>query len=488
MTNKNDDFNSDDLNNIIENAEAKSASQAPHDIDASLDGQPVDVPLHKLSEGAVIAENENGELVEVEEDLPDINIAGRDSTNSTKLRMVVLGMVALLVMLLGMGVAFSRYQKNKELAKAQEAEEAIRKEQQVDEGSKLDIASDQQQIANNNLRDLPPPAGAMTASGVAPMQTVEPVQPVQPIEPVIVRNANDNAPPAIISNPPPIIDTPTSNPTPPVTVTEEVPNSRASNGMSNIDMPPPTAEQLKQDRILKSNVLAYEGKGKAVATSAEDSDKNNKFGNSFKSSVMADGQAGKRGNLSMLLAKGSTIPCVMTTKIVSDYQGFTTCQSTKDVYSANGKVLLIERGSKAFGEQSVELTQGKASVFVLWSKVETPKGVSINLDSPASGSLGEMGIPAKVNTHFWKRFGNSIMLSVIQDGIATIAKNAENNNDTQGDNNTIIANTTRNTQSMAEKALENSINIPPTATVKQGALINILVVRDVDFSKVYRVR
>lgn len=41
---------------------------------------------------------------------------------------------------------------------------------------------------------------------------------------------------------------------------------------------------------------------------------------------------------------------------------------------------------------------------------------------------------------------------------------------------------------MAEKALENSINIPPTAVVHQGTLINILVNRDMDFTSVYGVK
>ena len=472
MSKPNDDFN--DLGKIIDETENAQNQNQIENV--------TDTPLHELPEGALINEDENGELVA--EEMPDVNISGRDSGNSKKLKMVALGMVAILICLLGMGVAFSRYQKNKEAQKAQQAEEALKKEQKIGDGTKLDIASDQQEIANSQFQDLPAPAGAVPASGVAPVQAIEPV-PVQPVQPVTVSNFDDTPPPPRVTRASPIIDTPTQNPTPAPVITEEVPNSRAGNGVG--DMPPPTPEQLKQQRILSSNVLAYQGQGKATATAVESDDKKSDFDKSFTSSVMANGQAGKRGNLNLLLAKGSTIPCVLTTKIVSDYQGFTTCQVTKDVYSANGKVLLVERGSKAFGEQKTEMKQGKASIFVLWTKIETPKGVSINIDSPASGSLGEMGIPAKINTHFWKRFGGSIMLSVIQDAFATVASRAEGNGDNTGDNNTTIQNTTRTTQSMAEKALDNSINIPPTATVKQGTLLNILVVRDVDFSKVYRV-
>ena len=38
---------------------------------------------------------------------------------------------------------------------------------------------------------------------------------------------------------------------------------------------------------------------------------------------------------------------------------------------------------------------------------------------------------------------------------------------------------------MATEALKNSINIPPTGTINQGALLNIMVARDVNFDKVY---
>lgn len=40
---------------------------------------------------------------------------------------------------------------------------------------------------------------------------------------------------------------------------------------------------------------------------------------------------------------------------------------------------------------------------------------------------------------------------------------------------------------MAQEVLKNTINIPPTAIVNQGELINIMVVRDVDFGNIYKV-
>ncbi|QPT43576.1 TrbI/VirB10 family protein (plasmid) [Moraxella nonliquefaciens] len=93
----------------------------------------------------------------------------------------------------------------------------------------------------------------------------------------------------------------------------------------------------------------------------------------MRSSNLANGTVNSRGDVSMMLLQGTTIPCVLKTRVDSTYQGFTICQVAKDVYSANGKVLLIERGSSVFGEQNIQMSQGKARVAILWGKIETPK-------------------------------------------------------------------------------------------------------------------
>uniref|UniRef100_UPI000B1F0481 TrbI/VirB10 family protein n=1 Tax=Snodgrassella sp. CFCC 13594 TaxID=1775559 RepID=UPI000B1F0481 len=84
----------------------------------------------------------------------------------------------------------------------------------------------------------------------------------------------------------------------------------------------------------------------------------------------------------MLLTKGTSIRCALDTRIITTQPGFTRCQVMRDIYSANGKVLLLERGSKIIGEQTSALVQGQARVFVLWNEVETPNGVKISIASP----------------------------------------------------------------------------------------------------------
>lgn len=211
-----------------------------------------------------------------------------------------------------------------------------------------------------------------------------------------------------------------------------------------------------------------------TTTEADGSPLSDKMTRTVTPSVFAQ----KRSDLTYLLRKGTTIACTLHSKIITTQPGFARCIVNKDVYSADGRVLLIERGSEVIGEQTTGLTQGQARIFIMWNTVETPKGVRIEIGSPSSDALGAAGQEAQVDTHFWERFGGAIMLSMIDD-IMGIASNRIDNRDYQ------FENTQENVQNMADEALRNTINIPPTGYVNQGALLNIIVARDVDFRSVY---
>lgn len=158
----------------------------------------------------------------------------------------------------------------------------------------------------------------------------------------------------------------------------------------------------------------------------------------------------------------------------------TACVITRNIYSDNGKVLLIERGSTASGEYKSSLRQGMARIFVLWSRIKTPHGVVIDLDSPGTDQLGGAGVPGYVDTHFWERFGGALMLSLVDDVAAGLATN-QNNNQFNFNNTSDAA------QNMATEALKNTINIPPTLYKNQGEQVGIYIARDLDFSDVYDV-
>jgi type IV secretion system protein VirB10 len=181
-------------------------------------------------------------------------------------------------------------------------------------------------------------------------------------------------------------------------------------------------------------------------------------------------------------AQGAMIDCVQDTKLVSAQAGMITCYAPHDVRSTSGRVVLIDAGTKFIGYQQGVLSQGQPRIGVVWSRLETPQGVVIHLDSPGTGALGEAGLDGHIDTHFGERFGGAILVSLISDLGAWASSRG-------GNGGSIRFNSTGDAaQDAVSTVLDNSINIPPTLYRNQGGRIGIYVARDLDFSSVYALR
>lgn len=180
----------------------------------------------------------------------------------------------------------------------------------------------------------------------------------------------------------------------------------------------------------------------------------------------------------LLLPKGAFIDCTLETAIDSTLPGMTTCITATDTFGADGKVVLLERGSKLVGETRGEVAQGSSRVFVLWTEARTPTGVVIPLASPGTDELGRSGLPGAVNRHFFQRFGAALLISVIDAGAQAAA--AERSG-------TVIYSPTTSEDVMSD-VLKDTLRIPPTVIKNQGDRIQVLVARDLDFRSVYELR
>ena len=206
------------------------------------------------------------------------------------------------------------------------------------------------------------------------------------------------------------------------------------------------------------------------------------FDGNLKSAPTPRAQAGLIGNRNLLLAKGTLLDCVLNTAINSTIPGMVSCTLTRNVYSDNGKVLLLERGSTVTGEFGGRIRTGQTRIYVLWNRIKTPKGVVVNLDSPGSDALGRSGVDGEVDKHWGERIGNAFLLSLIQDAIGYAATRGNNQN---GSSQMYFQNTQQTGDNMANTILKDSLQIPPTITKKQGDRVAIFVARDLDFSTVY---
>lgn len=187
-------------------------------------------------------------------------------------------------------------------------------------------------------------------------------------------------------------------------------------------------------------------------------------------------RADRLSNRRFLITAGSSVPCVLQTAMDSATPGFVSCITPQDVWSDDGSVVLMERGTRVLGEYRSGLQRGRGRLFVLWTRAVTPDGVTVTLASPAADALGRAGFDGRIETHFWERFGGALLLSIV--GGATSAA-VDLGADRSG---------VRVTSDAASTALEDSVGIPPTLRKEQGGEVSIFVARDLDFASVYRLR
>lgn len=182
-----------------------------------------------------------------------------------------------------------------------------------------------------------------------------------------------------------------------------------------------------------------------------------------------------------MLPKGAFVDCTLETAIDSTLPGMTTCVTAVDVFGADGRVVLIERGTKLVGETRSEVRAGQRRVFVLWNEARTPTGVVASLASPGTDALGRSGVTGDVDTHFRERFGAVMLLSVLDAATMALVNS-------QQDSGSTVVVSPQGSQEVVAEVIKSTVNIPPTIRVAQGTRIQVFVARDVDFSRVYALK
>ncbi|GEC15454.1 type IV secretion system protein VirB10 [Nitrobacter winogradskyi] len=337
---------------------------------------------------------------------------------------------------------------------------------------------------------------------VIPQAPAEPAPPPPPV-----------APPLALPAPPP--------PEPPLA--GALPNDDEARRLAELERVRQEEERRKWERLRAPQVIADNAAAAASRSNAEDGaragagpedDPNRRFLSSVSAAGVEVSRATKNNRIDALVAQGTMIRGVLETALQSDLPGMVRAVVTENVWSFDGRRVLIPAGSRLVGEYKSGIAQGQTRVFVVWTRMLRSDGVSVQLGSNGTDDLGRAGNAGFVDNHYLERFGSAIMLSIVGGasqflsaygqntngygvgsvitttdpvtGIVTQTQTGVNQNQLSLQARQIAAqNVSQTLTNIAQKALRNSINIPPTIYLDQGTRIIVFVRRDLDFSALY---
>ena len=183
--------------------------------------------------------------------------------------------------------------------------------------------------------------------------------------------------------------------------------------------------------------------------------------------------ASRLHDMAHIAPQGTVIPGILETAINSDLPGFVRAVVSRDIHGFDGTTVLIPRGSKLIGQYRSGVALSQTRAFVVWSRLLTPDGISIDIGSPATDQLGRGGLDGETDTHFFERFGSAILLSVMSSGLDSLWNRT---------NTAIIIGSSQQATQVAGIALQKQIDIPVTIKVPQGTPLEVFVTRDLDFT------
>jgi len=184
------------------------------------------------------------------------------------------------------------------------------------------------------------------------------------------------------------------------------------------------------------------------------------------------------------IVSGEMLHATLNVAMNSDLPGMVTATVTSPAYAYTGSLELIPKGSRLIGQYSSAILQGQSCIFIMWNRVVLPDGVSVDINSPDTDQIGEAGEPADyINRHFWSRFGESVLLSILSAAVSNVDVQANDQYNSAQSYRIAVADSL---QQSAEGTLQQTISMKPTLVRYQGATINVFIAHDLSFYNLYK--
>lgn len=189
------------------------------------------------------------------------------------------------------------------------------------------------------------------------------------------------------------------------------------------------------------------------------------------------------------LRTGFVLPATLISGINSDLPGQIVAQVSQNVYDTpTGKFLLVPQGARLVGSYSADVAYGQSRVLVAWQRIIFPDGKALDLGSmPGADGGGYAGLKDKVNTHFLRVLTQAVLLSGVTAGISLSQPQNTISDDGQLTGQSALTQALgQNLGQVTVEILRKNLNVSPTLVIRPGFRFNVVVVKDLTFSKPYR--
>lgn len=182
---------------------------------------------------------------------------------------------------------------------------------------------------------------------------------------------------------------------------------------------------------------------------------------------------------SFILTEDRTIPAVLSDGINSQLGGTVRAYVSEDVFGADGRYKLLEKGDVVLGRYEPTKKVGETRINVSFYRIiRSSDGAEIysagTAFAYAADKMGRAGLVGDVDNRNWERYGLAFGTSLIG-GLADLGKSKVKDDEYEEFWNRLSDNTTE----ITSKILEQYMNIAPVITIAQGEPILIRPVSDI---------
>jgi type IV secretory pathway VirB10-like protein len=188
------------------------------------------------------------------------------------------------------------------------------------------------------------------------------------------------------------------------------------------------------------------------------------------------------------LRAGFIVPAMLISGINSELPGQIVAQVSQDVFdTATGKWRLIPQGARLVGSYSSDVAFGQSRVMVAWQRIVFPDGKAMDIGAmPGADSAGYAGYKDQVNNHYLRLFGSAFLMSAVTAGIAISQPETLDIRTRQSTSGAISEALGQQLGQVTAQLIAKNLNIAPTLQIRPGYRFNVIVTKDMTFSKPYQ--